>query len=95
MRIRLEGAAAKPSYLLIGETWHPDWRADVDGKSAPVLRADDALLSVVLPPGARQVGLHFHSAQYDQGRVVTYLALLVATTLLVWPQVSRWRRVNA
>jgi hypothetical protein len=95
MRIRLEGAAAKPSYLLIGETWHPDWHAQVDGKAAAVLRADDALLSVVLPPGARQVGLHFHSAQYDRGRWVTYVALLAAAALLAWPQVRRWRRVNA
>ncbi len=95
MRIRLDGTAAKSSYLLVGETWHPDWHAEVDGKAAPVLRADDALLSVVLPPGARQVGLHFHSARYDRGRLVTLLALLVTGVLLTWPRLLRWRRVDA
>jgi hypothetical protein len=95
MRIRLDGDAAKPSYLLIGETWHPDWHAEVDGKAAPVLRANEALLSVVLPPGARQVGLHFHSTQYDRGRLVTWVALLLTAALFVWPYLGRWRRVDA
>jgi hypothetical protein len=95
MRIRLDGAAAKPSYLLIGETWFPDWHAEVDGKPAPVLRADDALLSVVLPPGARQVALRFHSARYDRGRLVTLVALLLTGVLFAWPRVVRWRRAHA
>ncbi len=95
MRIRLDGDAAKPSYLLIGETWHPDWHAEVDGKAAPVLRANEALLSVVLPPGAHQVALHFHSAQYDRGRLVTWVALLLTAALFAWPHMGRWRRVDA
>jgi len=95
MRISLDGAEPKPSYLLIAETWHPDWHAEVDGKPASVLRADEALLSVVLPPGARQVTLHFHSAQYDRGRLVTFLALLVTAVLFASRRLMRWRRVDA
>ena len=86
MRITLDGAAAKPAYLLIGENWYPDWHATVDGKPAPVLRADHALLSVVLPPGAREVTLRFASAAYARGKLVTLAAVLV--TLACWPR--RW-----
>ena len=91
MRIGLAGAATKPAYLLIGETWYPDWHATVDGKPAPVLRADHALLSVVLPPGAREVTLRFASAAYARGKLVTLAAVLVTLGLLAapwWP----WRR---
>jgi hypothetical protein len=95
MRIRLDGAAPRATYLLIGETWYPDWHAEVDGRSAPVLRADDALLSVVLPPGARQVALHFHSTQYDRGRLITLTAVLLTGVLFAWPRVVRWRRADA
>ena len=89
MRVTLDGAAAKPTYLVIGETWYPDWHATVDGKAAPVLRADHALLSVVLPPGAREVTLRFASAAYARGKLVTLAAVLVTLALLAAP---RWPR---
>jgi hypothetical protein len=89
MRVALAGTATKPSYLLIGETWYPDWHATVDGRDVPVLRADHALLSVVLPPGAREVRLWFASSTYPRGKLVTALALLVTLALLAAPL---WRR---
>ena len=89
MRVTLEGAATKPAYLLIAENWYPDWHATVDGKPAPIYRADHTLLSVVLPPGAREVTLHFASAAYARGKLVTLMALLVTLALLAaawWPR---------
>ena len=91
MRIALQGAAGKPSYLIVGETWYPDWHATVDGKPGPVHRADHALISVVLPPGAREVSLHFASAAYARGKLVTLVALLVTALLLATPLWTRRR----
>lgn len=91
MRVTVDGAATKPSYLLIGETWYPDWHATVDGKPAQVHRADYALLSVVLPPGAHEVSLHFASAAYARGKLVTLAALLVTLSLLAAPLWTRRR----
>ena len=88
MRVTLEGAATKPAYLLVAENWYPDWHATVDGKPAQVLRADHTLLSVVLPPGAREVTLHFASAAYARGKLVTLAAVLATLALLGaswWP----------
>ena len=95
MRITLAGAAEKPSYLVVGETWYPDWHAEVDGKPVPLLRADHALLSVVLPPGAREVTLHFASAAYAKGKLVTLGALLATAALLAAPLWRGWRRRKA
>jgi hypothetical protein len=89
MRVTLEGAATKPAYLVIAENWYPDWHAEVDGKAAAVYRADHTLLSVVLPPGAREVRLRFASAAYARGKLVTLAALLVTFGLLAaawWPR---------
>ena len=33
------------AYLLISETWYPDWHAQVDGRTAPVHRGDHTLLT--------------------------------------------------
>jgi hypothetical protein len=91
MRISLQGAAPKPTYLLVGENWYPDWHATVDGKPAAVLRADNTLLSVVLPPGAREVRFRFASSSYPRGKLVTAAALLMSLTLLVAPWWTRRR----
>jgi hypothetical protein len=84
MRIALEGGEQRPLYLLVSETWYPDWHAEVDGQPAAVHRGDHALMTVVLPPGAREVRLHFASAEYARGKLVTGLALLVVLGLFVW-----------
>jgi hypothetical protein len=93
MRIALTGEDPQPTYLVVSESWYPDWHASIDGKDAPVVRADHALLGVVLPPGAREVRLWFESASYARGRLVTVLALLLTAGLLASPLV-RARRAS-
>ena len=87
MRISVSGGDPKPTYLVVSESWYPDWHASIDGKVAPVFRANHALLGVVLPPGAREVRLWFDSASYRRGRLVTLLALLLTAALLAGPPV--------
>jgi hypothetical protein len=88
MRVTLAGRDDRPTYLLVGENWYPDWHATVDGRTAPVHRGNHALLTVVLPPGAKEVRLEFASADYRRGRLVTLLAVLAVVGLFAW---SRWR----
>jgi hypothetical protein len=89
VRIALEGRAAQQTYLMVSENWYPDWRAEVDGKPVPVLRADHTFLSVVLPAGAREVVFRFESDAYALGRVVSAAAVLLIAALLAAPL---WRR---
>ena len=58
-RIELEVAAPQPGFVLLSDTFHPRWRARVDGIPAPVLRADYLLKAVPLPAGAHRVVLDF------------------------------------
>jgi hypothetical protein len=95
MRITLAGRDSRQTYLIVSENWYPDWHAEVDGKPAAVLRGDHTLLSVVLPPGAREVRFHFASAAYARGKVVTTLALLIALGLMLHPLWTRRRAADA
>lgn len=91
MRIALDGADTRPTYLLVSETWYPDWHATVDGRDAPVLRGDHALIAVPLAPGAREVRLRFHSKAYDTGKALTALAVVLTFGLLALPRLRRAR----
>ena len=91
MRIELTGSAQRESYLLIAESWYPDWQATVDGQTAQVHRADNALLSVVLPVGAREVSLSFFDPEYGTGKMITWISLLLTAGVLLVPVFRRRR----
>jgi hypothetical protein len=94
MTIKLDQADTKPAWLLVSENWYPDWHATVDGKSVPVLRGDGAMITVELPPGAKEVTLNYDIAAYHRGTWVTIIAL-VLTALLVFADRLRPRTVDA
>jgi hypothetical protein len=91
MRVALTGSDTATRYLLVSETWYKDWRALVDGRPAPVLRGDQALITVALPPGAREVALDFDSPEYARGRLISLVALLAIVGIWSWTFARRRR----
>ncbi|HEX4384455.1 MAG TPA: hypothetical protein VH083_15945, partial [Myxococcales bacterium] len=51
--------AARERLLLVSEVWHPGWSATLDGQPASILKADVALMGVVVPAGEHRVSLRF------------------------------------
>jgi len=89
MTVALSGSDSRPTYLLIAETWYPDWQATIDGRAAAVHRANHAQLSVELPPGAREVRLEFRSPASSRGRAVSLVSTLLAMGLIATPFLRR------
>ena len=81
-------------YLVVAENWDPNWRATIDGKPAPVLRAQNTLLSVVLAPDAREVTLEFASPAYRRGRLISILSAIGVLALFAAPLMTRRTRPN-
>lgn len=95
MTVDLAPVPTEPSYVVIAENWYLDWRARVDGAATPVLRGDEALITVQVPAGARRVELVYQSARYRTGRLISILASLIVVGLLVGPPVQRRLRRRA
>lgn len=90
MTIALEGQAATPTWLVVSENWYPDWTATVDGRPAPTWRGQFSLITVELPPGAKEVSLVFQSLAYERGRMISVVSLIAALGL--WLAPMAWRR---
>jgi hypothetical protein len=62
-----------PALMTISRTYHPSWQAEIDGVSAPVLRANHALMAVPLSQGDHRVVLRYRPR-------IVYLAAVVTVT---------------
>jgi hypothetical protein len=95
MSVAIAGADTAAGHLLISENWYPDWHATVDGKPGVVRRADQSLLSVDLPVGAKAVELVFDSPTYAKGKMVSLVALMLAVAMLLVPLMLGRRTAGA
>ncbi len=82
MTVKLSGTDTRTTYLMVAENWYPDWKATIDGKAVQTHRADFSLLSVALPPGAKEVTFTYDSTEYHQMMWVSWACALIALGLL-------------
>jgi len=76
VRIDLSAPAPDGASLVVSENYYPGWKATVDGKPAPIGRADFTFIGVDLPAGARSIQLDFTSPSYERGKLITWIAIL-------------------
>jgi hypothetical protein len=85
-RLRLQAAIRRPSFLVLSEVYYPGWEALVDGKPAPLLKADYVLRAVPLLPGEHSVELRFRSRTFLWGLAISALGLAGIACLFARPQ---------
>ena len=68
--VRLRVSAAGPRLLVIADNYHPHWRALVDGRPAPLVRADYVWKAVPVPAGEHLVELLYRSPPVARARAV-------------------------
>jgi membrane protein YfhO len=97
MTYQLSGPAPACAALVASENYYPGWTATVDGKPAPVGRADYTLIGVPLPAGARTVDLVYHDPAFPTGVKITLLGILIGLGWLIvaWALDRRSRGATA
>jgi hypothetical protein len=87
----VEAHAACRGYLIVGEPWDDDWRAEANGKPVRIYRYWNALRAVEIPAGETRVRFVYRPAPVYWGAGLTALGLLACA---VAGFVS-WRRSRA
>jgi len=70
--------------LVVSEQAYPGWRAWLDGREVPLIRADVILQSVSIPAGRHHVELLFDPWSVKIGLAITLLTALLGGGELLW-----------
>ncbi len=74
--MRLEVHAKAPAWIVISETAWKGWKARVDTRPVPVVRANIAFLAVQVPAGRHRLDLIYRPRSWVIGGIVSLVALL-------------------
>jgi hypothetical protein len=81
--VDIEIEAGAPSLVVVAQTWYHNWRAEVDGKPAPLLRANHAFQAIEIPEGRHRVQLIYRDRAFEIGAVVSLLAVFACLLCVV------------
>jgi NADH:ubiquinone oxidoreductase subunit 6 (subunit J) len=95
--IRVKTKADSPSILVLSEVYYPDWRVEVDGKPAELLRANFILRAVALEGGEHDVVFRYDTSLLKKGAYISGTSLGVFVLVLIVGLVFtlRGRRVGS
>ena len=65
-------------FLLLDDSWYPGWAATIDGRPAPIYRADLLFRSVTVEPGAHSIVFQYRPLSLILGAAVSAVSLLLA-----------------
>jgi hypothetical protein len=79
------GAGERGGYLVVLDSYSDEWQVSVDGRPAPLLRANGLFRAVRLAPGTHTVDFHYRPRALYRGAAISGAALLVVLGLLAMP----------
>ena len=86
-RVALEVQTSQPAMLVVAQSFHAAWRAEVDGFPAPLWRANHAFQAVEVPAGRHQVVLAYRDRKFRGGAAISALTLLGCA--IAWGRMKR------
>lgn len=81
-RVTLEADLRQPGYVVLVDAFDAGWKTTVDGRPAPLLRANVAFRAVSVPAGRHLVEMRYRPRSVVAGLWITALSLLAG--LAVW-----------
>lgn len=75
-----------PGFVVLTQSYHPDWEVAIDGKKAKVFRTNYLMRSVFVPEGIHEIKFRFVPLSFYAGVAVSFIALFFLIGLLILPE---------
>lgn len=76
-RVQIEENSESAGVLMLNDANYPGWRAYVNGKLTPIIKADYLFRGVFLPPGRNVVDFVYEPMSYRLGSMISAGALII------------------
>jgi Bacterial membrane protein YfhO len=86
-RVQVSVQTAADGLLVLGDPWYPQWRVEINGQPAELLRVDHAFRGVRVPAGSHQVVFTYQDRALQAGLAIS--ALTVCALAGLWWQRRR------
>jgi hypothetical protein len=83
-RVEVSVRGEADGLLVLGDPWYPQWRVEVDGRPAELLRVDHAFRGVRVPAGEHRVVFTYQDRALQAGLVLSSLTALGLVGLWGW-----------
>ena len=70
-RVSVEATLARPGMLVLHDSYDPSWQAEIDGRPAPIVRADTLYRGVALPSGHHVIRFTYRPRDFLIGLTVS------------------------
>jgi hypothetical protein len=87
--------SAMGGHVVLLDEWAPGWTAEVDGRPAPVYRADALFRAVPVPAGPHEVRFRYRTPGLGAGTFASVLGVLCLAALGLLPAIGRRGRDEA
>jgi hypothetical protein len=75
-RIEIDARMGCDAIVVVSESWAPGWRAEIDGRPAPVHRVNGGMRGVAVPKGSHRVILAYRPNSVVLGAALTLCGLI-------------------
>jgi hypothetical protein len=84
-RVELKASLVRPGLVILADTFYPGWRLTIDGKTAPIFRANRVMRGAALEAGEHRLVYTYEPASFQVGVIISAGASIVALAL-AWSQ---------
>jgi hypothetical protein len=80
-RVTLTAHLSRPGYVVLLDRYDSNWHAELDGREAQVLRANQLFRAVYTPAGAHTLRFYYHQSGLLPGAIISALTCILLASL--------------
>jgi hypothetical protein len=80
-RVELRANLDRPGLVILADTYYPGWRLTVDGKGAPIYRANRMMRAAAVPAGVHTLVYTYEPGSFRLGAAISAAGLVVLLVL--------------
>jgi membrane protein YfhO len=77
--------------LILADSYYPGWKAYVDGRQEPILKANHFFRAVVLPEGKHVVEFRYEPLSFKIGAIISSVTILILASIPLVVSMRRWK----